>query len=270
MPVIANGNYYLIVVTDSGEVAPDTNRTNNTAVSAATLQVAQVPLRILSASPSGAVNSLFGQFTLTFDKAIDASTFTPDDVTIVGPGGSIAAATITALTGNTFRVGFTSQNTNGTYTVTVGPRIADQLGAMMDQNNNGTPGEAGDTFGFTVSVSLADLAPSAVVVPATPTAGQTIAVNWRVTNSGVADAPAGWTERIVASTDGILGNGDDVVLGTYTATMPLAAGAFADRSVNVTLPITFTGSYCHRFLSRSIPRARWRNPTRPTTRLHPR
>ena len=170
LPVIANGNYYLIVVTDSGKAVPDTNRTNNTAVSAATLQLTQVPLRVLSASPTGVTNNVFGQFTVTFDKPINPTTFTLDQVVITGPNGMVAATTITELSGSSFRVSFASQNTNGTYTVTIGPRIADLLGGLMDQNNNGTPGEPSDVYTFTVTVSLPDLAPFALVVPPSPSA----------------------------------------------------------------------------------------------------
>jgi hypothetical protein len=147
------------------------------------------------------------------------------------------------LSGSSFRVSFASQNTNGTYTVTIGPRIADLLGGLMDQNNNGIPGEPGDVYTFTVTVSLPDLAPSALVVPSSPSAGQTIAVTWRVSNNGLAGAATGWTEQIVASASGVLGSADNVVLGTFTATTPLATGTFADRTLNVTIPITFTGSY---------------------------
>ena len=154
LPAIPSGLYYIIVMTDSGEAAPDTNRANNAAASATTIAVNATALRITTGEPTGTLNTPFAFFDVTFNQTINASTFTASDVTILGPNGAIAAASIVALGGNTYRVSFSSQRTNGNYAITVGPNIATSIGTLMDQDNDGIPGEVGaDAFTFTVTVA---------------------------------------------------------------------------------------------------------------------
>src|SRR5690606_26236522 len=55
-----------------------------------------------------------------------------------------------------FRIDFASQSDGGTYTVTVGPNIADTDGNLMDQDQNGTSGDA-----FTGTFSIQAIVPFA-------------------------------------------------------------------------------------------------------------
>lgn len=83
-------------------------------------------------------------FTVTFDRPVDISTFTPADVLVrfrdtatplTSPGTAIAVASIRALDGafdgseaTTFFVGFaTPQSAVGTYSYTVGPDVRDKM-----------------------------------------------------------------------------------------------------------------------------------------------
>src|SRR5690606_9698104 len=93
-------------------------------------------------------------------------------------------------------------------------------------------------------VSLPDLVASDLTAPLTPVApGNTINVSWRVTNAGTAMATGGWSERLIASRDAILGNSDDVLLGFLTNSGPLGAGNSVDRALSVQVPITLAGEY---------------------------
>jgi len=92
------------------------------------------------------------------------------------------------------------------------------------------------------TVSLPDLAPSALVVPSSPSAGQTIAVTWRGKQQRV-----GWCGDGMDRADRCLGvrrarSADNVVLGTFTPRRrwpPAPCRPDAQRDI----PITFTGSY---------------------------
>lgn len=106
--------------------------------------------KVLSAVYNGTPNVNFTSVRVTFDRAIDAGSFTLTDIsTFFGPGGSIiipTAVTVVGGTGSTqFDVTFAPQTAVGTYTMTFGPNITNG-GVQMDQNGNGTPGEAADAF----------------------------------------------------------------------------------------------------------------------------
>ena len=105
------------------------------------------------------------QFTVTFDRPIDTSTFDTSDVTIKGyaadgtPLPAITATNVAAVSSfpyglrqgaTTFRVTFPGQTTPGTYTYTVGPNIralafsgASTPGPEMDQDGNAVTGSGG-------------------------------------------------------------------------------------------------------------------------------
>ncbi|MCB1123299.1 MAG: hypothetical protein KJT03_17220, partial [Verrucomicrobiae bacterium] len=200
------------------------------------------------------INRPVSFFDLSFNQPIDSSTFTTDDVLITGPEGVIEATSVTLLGGNVYRVDFENQRANGIYTLRVGPNIATHVGSLMDQDDDGVPGEEiEDVVSFSARVLLPDLTPSNLSLPTTPVLqASTITVRWFVHNQGSATAVANWTERIIASTDDILGNEDDVLLGSTTATSSLGKrnsksflrGTNIDsRNLDVVIPRTLIGEY---------------------------
>ncbi len=101
--------------------------------------------------------------TVTFNEALDPTSFTVADVRVTGPGGRSVRVTSVAPTdaGNTtFQINFDPQGTSGaddgTYTVVVGPAINDAFGNPLDQNGNGINGEASDAFTFTFVINGTD------------------------------------------------------------------------------------------------------------------
>ena len=93
-----------------------------------------------------------GSMSFTFLEPIDpASVSLTDDVVFTGPGGTNLAASLTGFStssGNrVLTINFTPVTTPGTYTMTIGPNVlAADDGHAMDQNTNGTPGEAADKY----------------------------------------------------------------------------------------------------------------------------
>ncbi len=86
---------------------------------------------------NGTVNAI----DVTFDRDINAATFTAADVvSISGPAGAISGPfTVTQpILGNnrTFRIGFTAQTLSGSYSVVLGSGITDTLGNLVDSNLN--------------------------------------------------------------------------------------------------------------------------------------
>ncbi len=103
--------------------------------------------RIVSTSATGNLPSPPGlsSIRVTFDHAVDPTTFTPASVAaFTGPSGSIPVTAVTAVasSNNTqFDLTFAMQSAPGAYTLVLGPNISDLSGELMDQNGNGINGE---------------------------------------------------------------------------------------------------------------------------------
>jgi subtilisin family serine protease/subtilisin-like proprotein convertase family protein len=114
--------------------------------------------RVVSALASGAASA--SSVRLTFSEAIDPASFDAFDITgFIGPAGSVAVlgvAPVIGSAGTQFDVTFATQSTPGVYSYSVGPQILDASGNAMDQNGDGTPGQPGDTYqgSFTLTTAL--------------------------------------------------------------------------------------------------------------------
>lgn len=105
--------------------------------------------RILSAEPS------YGKIHVTFNEAIDAATFTRQDVKLTDLNGkAVKIVRIDAdpwSNGNEFDI-IVNSFPKGGYKLTIGPNITDVVGNPMNQNDNGHNGEAvNDQYVATVS-----------------------------------------------------------------------------------------------------------------------
>jgi hypothetical protein len=61
---------------------------------------------VLSVTPQEIRNAVFDHLDVRFDEAVDAATFTPADVGILGPNGIVAANQISVVAPDTLRVQF--------------------------------------------------------------------------------------------------------------------------------------------------------------------
>ncbi|NCS06775.1 MAG: hypothetical protein GPJ07_09250, partial [Microcystis aeruginosa G13-07] len=90
----------------------------------------------------------------------------------------------------------------------------------------------------------ADLVVTDAIIPTTGEAGKTISVQWTVKNQGPGDTIVNsWSDRLVASTDEVLGDADDLTLASFTRTGLLAPNGTYSRTESVTLPFTLEGNY---------------------------
>jgi hypothetical protein len=116
------------------------------AINDATLFALQAPAGpvILSQSPVTAPGSL-STLRVTFSRAIDPMTFTPDKVrSFTGPAGPVTVTAVAPVGGSgnrQFDIAFSTQRALGNYTIVIGPDIRDTAGNAMDTNDNGIPGE---------------------------------------------------------------------------------------------------------------------------------
>src|SRR5262245_52190765 len=129
--------------------------------------------RIISSSPANNVVALgpISKVTFTFDRDMNPATFTTADVvSFTDPAGAAIPVTgVNAVTARVFDVTFAAQNTDGRYTVVVGPDIRDTFGNPMNQDNDQIAGEdPGDRF--TLNFTLNVFGPDAFGYTARPTA----------------------------------------------------------------------------------------------------
>lgn len=122
--------------------------------------------RIVSVTPNATGSAPVSSLRVTFDKAIDTTTFTLSDIlSFTGPNGNIAAKSVVAVSGSgnkAFNVTFTQQSTPGAYRMTIGSEIKDTAGNRMAQ------GQYVASFAinpvYTYSAGLTDLRDNATTV----------------------------------------------------------------------------------------------------------
>ena len=97
---------------------------------------------------------------VTFSEPILAASFTPADVTMTGPAGSVAAADVQVVDGSLdqkFEIFFPTQTQLGDYSITLGPDIEDAWGNLMDQDGDQIAGESSDdSFSATLAFGAVD------------------------------------------------------------------------------------------------------------------
>ncbi|MBI2808098.1 MAG: tandem-95 repeat protein [Planctomycetes bacterium] len=109
-------------------------------------QIAVKGPRVTAATPYKVTPGPVDTAIVTFDKAIDPSTFTLDDVvSFTGPAGPIAVTGLQAVANSNdrqFQFSFASQTGLGDYDLVIGPDIFDPAGVAMNQDNDTANGEA--------------------------------------------------------------------------------------------------------------------------------
>jgi Ca2+-binding RTX toxin-like protein len=110
----------------------------------------------------------------------------------------------------------------------------------IDENNN----VRSSANRVQIDSQPADLVVTSTVIPTVGEAARTLQVQWTVANQGVGNSIiTNWTDRVIASIDGVLGNGDDVVLGSFTRSGLLGANESYSRTENISLPFSLEGNY---------------------------
>ena len=95
---------------------------------------------------AGPVSSL----RVTFDRAMDVASFTPDKIPFFsGPLGAIPVTAVIVVPDTDdrqFDIHFPAQVVTSLYGMVIGPYIVDTAGIPMDQDSQGPPGESGDAY----------------------------------------------------------------------------------------------------------------------------
>ena len=234
----ASGTWQLQVSADDGNNIVEGNETNNTTV--APIAIVYPDLTVSGLSTVGTLQG--GEpITLNWTTANVGTAATPAtrDTVYLSRDGSVSADDIKLgdVLHGAIAAG-TSVASQLAFTLPVDLQEAWRLVVVTDSTNQANEGlgEADDVVDLGIDVAIdayADLAVSNVVAPTTVIADPASAtVSWTVTNVGQGlGRTLTWTDQVVYSVDDIIGNGDDIVLGTLTHTGGLAVGASYTGSV---------------------------------------
>ncbi|MFO0443142.1 MAG: CARDB domain-containing protein, partial [Betaproteobacteria bacterium] len=120
--------------------------------------------------------------------------------------------------------------------------VTDATGA----NAESAAGEGDNTARLAIDVArdfFADLTVTSVTIPTAPVVDDpaSVTVRWVVANVGIgAGRSVSWTDRVVYSTNDVLGDGDDIVLGTFQRDGALGAGQSYEGTVTYRFGPGFT------------------------------
>jgi hypothetical protein len=247
---MAPGAYFLIVQTDSNNMVAESNETNNVFTSSsANINVVAVdtpPTARLSVAPDvTSVGTTFYDFTVTYTDniAVDVSTFGNGNIRVTGPNGFSQLAALlpgSAVTSGrtrsaSYRItapngAFDAPN-NGTYTISfVANQVADTAGNFAAASALGTFNT--NTVSGTVDLVLGSVSYASGAF----TAGSTLAITSSITTTG--NLPAnGFSEKYYLSSDSVLGNADDILIGSINIAR-IAAGGNRTATDIVQIPLT--------------------------------
>lgn len=140
-PALPEGTYYLILRVNATGSLAEADTDNNTAVSdAVTLSIKPGP-SVISMAPQRNAAGAVGGVKVSFDVHIDPTSLTAADVSLIGPAGAVTVTGIAHDQNSTYLISFPTQETAGTYDLTVGPDVTDLFGSAMDQDGDGVNGD---------------------------------------------------------------------------------------------------------------------------------
>lgn len=258
LPVIASGNYYIVVRADRFGFADhgnlwEVNETNNQAAVAIQLTVPDlVPTNLIApaqVSPSQPVNIEWhiqnvGDGVATawnpafFPKWYDRLYFSTNQ--FAGPGAVWTGDELgwnTPLPAGEF---MTNSRTievpnlpEGDYFLVLTSDVGNRVREINENNNQ---------LGVPIRVAYPDLMPTTLLAPAVADAHSAIEVSWAVTNRGAGLAQPIWRDRLYLSSNDTF-EATDTLLGEFTrSTVTLAGGTYSQTN-SVFLPGVAPGNY---------------------------
>ncbi len=251
LPLIADGNFRLLVASDAdGQVYEARREANNTAASAATIalqhrdltvsalsapasavsgSVVRIDRTVSNAGSAAVAGSWTDRFYLSRNAVVDAGDRLLAEVAAggtyaagAGYGGPIDLTLPIDVSGNWFVIAVTD--------------ATDTVAELNAENNNARAAA--------IDIALApyaDLSVSTVVAPTLLIADPArVKVEWTVINSGTGIGQTlQWTDSVVLSRD----NGEQFVLGTFDHSGALAVGDSYSRSETMFAPASLTGHF---------------------------
>lgn len=112
------------------------------------------PPKVVGHSPSNSVAGSRSAMWIEFSQPMDSSGFALSDIeSFTGPSGSITPSGFSWVNNSLLQINFPTQSAVGSYSLTLGSQVPDTIGQNLDQDGDGTAGEAADdTYTATFSI----------------------------------------------------------------------------------------------------------------------
>ncbi|MEA5429214.1 CARDB domain-containing protein [Arcicella lustrica] len=267
LPSLAVGKYYMVIKTDlDKEVFENTGEDNNLLISLKLLELKQIIIQPIDLSLStGKIlsNTVVAGQTVNIEWTVKNNSAYPTSVSswrdaIYLSNSSVlntyAELLSTVSINNTLSAGGTYTQTA---TVTIPQTASGNLYILVNtdrDNQNNDPSRGNNTLalntgsgGQTVVITTsppADLVAKSLTVPSQGTLSQPIEVSFTIKNQGTGSTPADtWVDQLYLSTDMTLGNGNDILIGTFQHTGSQTAGTEYTTKGQVFLPNNVSGNY---------------------------
>jgi hypothetical protein len=260
------GSYYVVAVTDSGNVVFEQYENNNVTVSATAIQVSQAPADLIVTSavaPSAAVpgSAIWVNWSVTNQSTGDTAVSSWQDRVYIDTGTTLtgSAVLLDTFTHYGLLAGGASYNQAQLVTVPISLLgnyhlfvVTNTDGAVYESNtSNDTSAAVPITItqqvtggGGTQTGDLSDLVVTAV--NGNVNNNGSVSVQWTVKNIGTGPTNATyWDDDVWVSTNQALGTGGtDIYLGTVQHTNPLAAGdSYNSQGTFLIPPALPSGNY---------------------------
>ncbi len=263
LPELLSGTYHVLVKTDLRNVVfENIFDTNNINESATPLVVSQTPYADLQPATLTVPDVAIAGEPITVNWTVDniglGSTGNGT------PGGSVASwSDRVVLSKNTvfgdvddILLGDVEHQgalepgaaSSGAFSTALPPALSGEYYLFVSSDHTNTVYEGTNTASNLLrsagiisiaSAPYADLEVTAVVMSESVAIGMPFSVQWRVTNSSNAwgtTQVSDWYDRVVVSSDDVIGNGDDIVLGSFAHHGSLEKGSSYLASATVTIP----------------------------------
>lgn len=252
LPVVAAGNYFLIVQADYlSNVFEGQHEDNNLRTVAVSIQVAPVDLTVTTVdAPATAFSGqdMTVNWTVRNNGAnptvgshwIDEAVLSLDQIDdpsdrVVGSKQHDGALNSQSSYNDALSV-FVPQGFTGQYYVFV---RTDRRNEIAESNENNNSAADGTIFNLTPP---ADLVVSSIAPPSSASPGEPITVNWTIQNSGTNPATGLWNDAVYLSLDQTWDIGD-ILIGKQSHAGPIAASQSYSAQLTTTLPAISLGNY---------------------------
>lgn len=113
-------------------------------------------LQVVQVEPAGGATRPADILRVRFNEAVQEGSFMAGDVRLLTPGGvAVPATAVQPLDASTYEIRFGGATSRAVYALIIGPEVASLTGAWMDEDQDGTPGEA-DADAYRVRVVADD------------------------------------------------------------------------------------------------------------------
>ncbi len=260
LPLDANGTYQLLVVADSGNAVRELTAGELNNLGSALLEVALAPYADLRVSGVVAPTETIGdpaevtiRWTVDNDGTGPGPTSTWTDAiiasrnTVLGDGDDVVLRTVVHVGGLGVDASYTRAETfllppgfNGRYTLFV---KTDHAGQVFENGFEVNNAAAAPAFFDVMTIPYADLVVTSLAPQAVGQSGQPFEITWTIENQGIGQtSTAAWFDHVYISTNTIIGDADDQLLGSFNHFGFLSAGERYTRSVDVTLANGLSGT----------------------------